>query len=196
MPEFRDNPDLREEIAEMQTQLKRCKAIVSGILLSAGNARGESAVRTTLHTFLDGLLEDWEERHQVATLAYDNRIQDDIPVAFDSALKQTIDNLLDNAHEASPDWVGLEARVEDDTLRLVVRDRGPGFAPAMLAQFGKPYQSTKNRPGGGVGLFLVVNVARTLGGGVNARNREEGGAEVTLTIPLASIALSGEGEHV
>jgi two-component system sensor histidine kinase RegB len=196
MPAFRDNPDLREEIAEMQTQLKRCKAIVSGILLSAGNARGESAVRTTLHTFLDGLLEEWEERHQVATLAYDNRIQDDVPVAFDSALKQTIDNLLDNAHEASPDWVGLEARVEDDTLRLVVRDRGPGFAPAMLAQFGKPYQSTKSRPGGGVGLFLVVNVARTLGGGVAARNREEGGAEVTLTIPLASIALSGEGEHV
>jgi hypothetical protein len=45
-----------------------------------------------------------------------------------------------------------------------VTDRGPGFAPAMLAQFGKPYQSSKGRPGGGLGLFLVVNVARTLGG--------------------------------
>jgi two-component system sensor histidine kinase RegB len=43
---------------------------------------------------------------------------------------------------------------------------------------------------------LVVNVARTLGGGVMARNREEGGAAVTLSIPLASIALQGEGEHV
>jgi two-component system sensor histidine kinase RegB len=85
-------------------------------------------------------------------------------VAFDSALKQMIDNLLDNALEASPDWVRLEASVEHGTLILVVSDRGPGFAPAMLAQFGKPYQSTKGRPGGGLGLFLVVNVARTLGG--------------------------------
>ena len=199
MPAFRDNPLLAEEIAEMQTQLLRCKSIVSGILLSAGNARGESAVRTTIHTFLDGLAEEWEERRQAPHFEYENGIADDVPVAFDSALKQTIDNLLDNALESSPDWVRLEASVEEDTLRLVVTDRGPGFAPAMLAQFGKPYQSTKNRAGGGVGLFLVVNVARTLGGAVSARNRaeagEEGGAEVVLTIPLASIALPVEGEH-
>ena len=34
-----------------------------------------------------------------------------------------------------------------------------------------------------------------LGGAVVARNREEGGAEVKLTIPLAAIRLAGEGEH-
>jgi two-component system sensor histidine kinase RegB len=71
--------------------------------------------------------------------------------------------------------VRLEASVEDGTLHLVGDRRGPGFAPAMLAQFGKPYQSTKGRPGGGVGLFLVVNVARTLGGAVAARNRRRAG---------------------
>jgi two-component system sensor histidine kinase RegB len=97
-------------------------------------------------------------------------------VVFDSALKQMIDNVLDNALEASPDWVGMEAGVEDGKLILAVTDRGPGFAPAMLAQFGKPYQSTKGRPGGGLGLFLVVNVARTLGGTVAAVNLPEGGA--------------------
>ena len=197
MPEFRNSPDLLEEIGEMQTQLQRCKSIVSGILLSAGKARGESAVRTSIHTFLDGLAEEWEDSRPVKDFVYENRIADDLPVAFDSALKQSIDNLLDNALEASPTgWVSLCAGVEDGTLTLAVTDRGPGFAPAVLAQFGKPYQTTKGKPGGGLGLFLVVNVARTLGGAVVARNREEGGAEVTLTIPLAAIALGQEGEHV
>ncbi len=197
MPEFRNSPVLLEEIGEMQTQLQRCKSIVSGILLSAGKARGESALRTTIHTFLDGLAEDWEDSRPVKDFEYENRIVDDIPVVFDSALKQSIDNLLDNALEASPTgWVGLTASVEDGILTLVVTDRGAGFAPNVLAQFGKPYQSTKGRPGGGLGLFLVVNVARTLGGAVVARNREEGGAEVTLTIPLAAISLGGEGDHV
>lgn len=197
MPEFRNSPDLLEEIGEMQTQLQRCKSIVSGILLSAGKARGESAVRTSIHTFLDGLAEEWEDSRPVKDFIYENRIADDLPVAFDSALKQSIDNLLDNALEASPTgWVSLCASVEDGTLTLAVTDRGPGFAPAVLAQFGKPYQTTKGKPGGGLGLFLVVNVARTLGGAVVARNREEGGAEVTLTIPLAAIALGQEGEHV
>jgi two-component system sensor histidine kinase RegB len=107
-----------------------------------------------------------------------------------------IDNVLDNALEASPEWVGVEASCAQDTLTLVVTDTGPGFAPAMLAQFGKPYQSSKGRPGGGLGLFLVVNVARTLGGAVSARNRPEGGAEVTLTLPLSAIALEEEHNHV
>ncbi len=50
----------------------------------------------------------------------------------------------------------------------------------MLADFGKPYQSTKGRPEGGLGLFLVVNVARTLGGKVQRpqppRRRRRGDA--------------------
>jgi two-component system sensor histidine kinase RegB len=196
MPEFKRSPEMLEELNEMQTQLKRCKSIVTSILLSAGEMRGESAVRTTIRTFLDELVDEWQDSRPVRDFAYDNHIEDDLPVAFDSALKQMIDNVLDNALEASPDWVSLEAGVDDDTLHLTVRDRGPGFAPGMLAQFGKPYQSSKGRPGGGLGLFLAVNVARTLGGFVAATNRPEGGAEVRLTLPLSAIALDKKPDHV
>ncbi|MBQ5946044.1 ATP-binding protein [Massilia sp. ST3] len=196
MPEFKKNPELLEEIAEMQTQLKRCKSIVSGILLSAGEARGESAVRTTIRAFLDGLVDKWRQSRPVRGFTYNNRIGDDLPVASDSALKQTIDNLLDNALEASPDWVGVDAQIEDGVLRLAVLDRGPGFAPGMLDQLGKPYQSTKGKPGGGLGLFLAVNVVRKLGGTVSARNRDEGGAEVVLSLPLSAIELEEENRDV
>jgi two-component system sensor histidine kinase RegB len=192
MPEFKKNPELLEEIAEMQTQLKRCKSIVSGVLLAAGETRGESAARTTIRTFLDQLVDGWKASRPVHGFAYNNRIVADVPVVFDSALKQTIDNVLDNALEASPDWVALDASVEHGVLTVSVTDSGPGFAPVMLAQFGKPYQSSKGRPGGGLGLFLAVNVARTLGGSVTACNRPEGGAEVKLTLPLSSIVLEGE----
>ena len=192
MPQFRNDPVLLEEITEMQTQLQRCKSIVSGILLSAGEARGESAVRTTIRSFLDGLAAAWQGSRPVRSFQYNNRIAADLPVASDSALKQTIDNLLDNALDASPDWVGLDAAIVDGVLTIVVSDRGPGFAPAMLGQIGKPYQSTKPEPGHGLGLFLAVNVVRKLGGAVTAVNRDEGGAQVTLTLPLSSIELEEE----
>jgi two-component system sensor histidine kinase RegB len=189
MPEFSQNPELLEEIGEMQAQLQRCKSIVSGILLSAGETRGESSVPTTINTFLDALVAEWRASRPVVSFAYANRIEQDLPVVSDSALKQTIGNLLDNALEASPQWLGLQATCYDDTLVLVVIDAGPGFAPPMLAEFGKPYQSSKGRPGGGLGLFLVTNVVRTLGGTVSARNRAEGGAEVELRLPLSAILL-------
>lgn len=196
MPEFNKNADLQEEIAEMQAQLQRCKTIVSGILLSAGEARGESSVKTTLNTFLNDLAREWRTIRPVVSFEYDNHIAQDRPVVFDSALKQMIFNVLDNAYEASPHWVKFEAMRKADVLQLTITDTGPGFAPAMLAQLGKPYQSSKGRPGGGLGLFLVVNVARTLGGSVTARNRDEGGAIVELILPLSAIALEENRSHV
>jgi two-component system sensor histidine kinase RegB len=196
MPEFRKNAELQEEIAEMQAQLQRCKTIVSGILLSAGEARGESSAETTMSAFLDDLVQEWRSIRPIVSFVYENKIQQDLPVVFDSALKQTIFNVLDNALEASPDWIRFEAKREADTLRLLVTDAGPGFAPAMLAHFGKPYQSSKGRPGGGLGLFLAVNVTRTLGGTVTARNRQEGGAVVELTLPLAAISLEEDEGYV
>jgi len=192
MPEFKGNPVLLEEISEMQTQLKRCKSIVSGILMSAGEARGESSTATTLNTFLDEVVAEWRVGRPVVAFELENRIAVDVPVVSDSTLKQMICNVLDNALEASPEWLRMEASIERGTLVLLVMDNGPGFAPAILAQMGKPYNSSKGRPGGGLGLFLVLNVARTLGGEVTATNREQGGAMVRLTLPLSAIEIKSE----
>ena len=195
MPAFTANPELLQEIGEMQAQLQRCKSIVSGILLSAGEARGESSVKTTVGTFLGDLVREFRTTRPATSLAYENRFGADLPMVSDSALKQAICNLLDNALQASPRWIRLEAARDAETLALTVTDAGPGFAPGMLAQFGKPYQSNKGRAGGGLGLFLVVNVVRTLGGSVAAHNRPGGGASVTLTLPLASITLGEAQAH-
>ncbi|MCW5298947.1 sensor histidine kinase [Herbaspirillum lusitanum] len=196
MPEFSSNPVLIEEISEMQIQLQRCKTIVSGILLSAGEARGESSVKTTLNTFLGDIAEEFRTTRPIVAFDYRNLIEHDMPVAFDSALKQMICNVLDNALEASPRWLSFTAAREENQLKLTVDDTGPGFVPSMLDQIGKPYQSTKAKTGGGLGLFFVVNVARKLGGAVTAHNRSENGhvagATVCLTLPLSAISLEAE----
>jgi two-component system, sensor histidine kinase RegB len=195
MSPFISNAELLQEIDEMQVQVKRCKGIVSGILLSAGEARGESPAETTLRTFLDNLVTEWRATRSATGFTYENRFGEDVPIVSDSALKQMICNVLDNALEASPGWIRFNAARDGDALTLTIEDAGPGFAPEMLAQLGKPYQSSKARPGAGLGLFLVANVARTLHGNVTARNRAEGGAIVTLTLPLSAITLEESPVH-
>jgi len=189
IPALTQDPVLQEEIAEMEAQVKRCKTIVSGILLSAGEARGESSSQTTVRQFLDTLVQNWRATRSVDTFVYDNLLEGDSPMVADATLEQMVFNVLDNARDASPHWVRLQAQCDADALRIVVTDRGPGFSAAVLRHIGTPYQSTKGRPGGGLGLFLSMNVARTLGGSVVARNRPEGGAEVTITLSLAAITL-------
>jgi nitrogen fixation/metabolism regulation signal transduction histidine kinase len=93
-------------------------------------------------------------------------------------LRQIIHNLLKNAFEAyealapalRPDVRWVEVRTEvvrlseakaDAPLRgvkLWVRDRGPGFAPASLARIFEPYITTKPK-GSGLGLAIVKKIA-------------------------------------
>ena len=78
-------------------------------------------------------------------------------------------------------------------LLLQVRDHGPGFDAAVLHQLGQCHVSTKQeRPGRGLGLFLVMNVARALGGRVAAQNLppdEGGGALVEVRLPQSALAI-------
>ncbi|MDE1922387.1 MAG: HAMP domain-containing histidine kinase [Gammaproteobacteria bacterium] len=176
--------EISQDIGEMQAALQRCKKIVTGILLSFGEARGEAPRVTTVDAFLTELVTEWRASRAALTLEYRDEFGDDVPIVSDSALKQVIFNVLDNAFEASPGWVRCVAERDGDSLVLHVSDAGPGFPAEMLEHLGRPYCSSKGRLGGGLGLFLVVNVVRKLGGTVSARNRDQGGAIVTLSLPL------------
>ncbi|MFN7505597.1 MAG: ATP-binding protein [Limnobacter sp.] len=189
MPQFSSDPAMLEEIEEIEGQLLRCKSIVSGILLSAGETRGESSSRTSLNEFFEGLVEEWESSRPVQHFEYNNTIAEEYTVAFDSTVKQMVFNVLDNALEVSPNWLRFDVSKNQDHLLLTVSDQGPGFRADILEQLGTPYNSSKGRPGGGLGLFLVMNVARTLGGKLLVNNREQGGAEVAISLPLNAMIL-------
>lgn len=190
-PAITGNRDLSGELDEMQTELQRCKTILSGILLSAGEARGENPSVTNLNSFLGAIAGEWSDRSGGAVYMT-NLIEQDRPIVSDPALRQVIGNIIDNGLEVSPGFVGMVARVEESELILDFTDRGPGFAPEMLETFGRPYSSTKGRAGGGLGLFLVVNVVRKLGGRVEVGNPLEGGALVRLVIPMRALAYDGK----
>jgi two-component system sensor histidine kinase RegB len=189
MPRLMKDAELAQDIEDMRAELARCKSIVTGVLVSAGDPRGERAGVSSLKAYLSELFEEWRDRRAAAGAAYGDQLAHDRLIVADSALKQALHNLLDNAFDAGGPAVRMRAAAADGELVVTVEDEGPGFSEAMLAEFGKPYQSTKGRAGGGLGLFLVVNVVRKLGGLVQARNRPSGGAEVTVRLPLSALAI-------
>lgn len=185
------DPQLSAEVADMQAEVARCKAIVAGILFAAGEISGEAPERTTLRRFVTGLVEGWPRNDSVIL---DYRLGSDLPIVADRALGQSIVNLLDNAVEAGATRIRLSVGQDADALVLSVRDDGRGFPDEILPRIGDPYNSSKGRQGAGLGLFLTHNVLRTLGGTLTARNCEAGGAEVLLRVPQAALALEDEAE--
>ena len=189
-PAFRSDPELVGELQAMDGELQRCKSIISGILMSAGQARGENPTVTSASAFIQSISTEWTGRYPDAFHLRD-RMDEDPVIVSDPALRQVMGNVIDNALEVSPDYVELTALLDQGLLVLEVRDRGPGFTQDMLETLGRPYSSTKGRVGGGLGLFLVVNVVRKLGGWVQVANSDHGGALVRISIPLRALAPAG-----
>lgn len=184
MPGIAGDPGLVADVVEMQGEVGRCKAIVSDILQSAGQPRGEAMERASARAFLDECVTTWVQLHRDAELTYTPHVDDDTAIVADPALRQAIWNVLDNAAEVSPHAITLEATQEGDHLVVAVSDDGPGFSPEVLAGVGGLYRSTKGA-GHGLGLFLATNLARRLGGRLEVRNLTQRGAEVRLLLPIA-----------
>lgn len=105
-----------------------------------------------------------------------------------SALRRCLNNLLDNAVRYGG-GAKVQLELADKTLRVLVRDRGPGIPEGELTKVLQPFyrvESSRNRHTGGVGLGLAAahDIARQHGGSLLLRNLPHGGLEAELALPV------------
>jgi two-component system NtrC family sensor kinase len=87
----------------------------------------------------------------------------------------------------APRRVTVQARRQEDLLRVEFSDTGPGIAPEHLSKVFDPFFTTKAvGRGTGLGLSLAYGVVREHGGTIEARNHPGGGACISLTLPVAT----------
>ncbi|MDH3440577.1 MAG: ATP-binding protein, partial [Gammaproteobacteria bacterium] len=110
-------------------------------------------------------------------------------------VRQILHNLLRNSVEAlehSSDGV-IEVDVsaaevhEVEVVEIVVADNGPGFKSNSLNQIFDPYVTTKPK-GTGLGLAIVKKLVEEHAGTIDAKNRDEGGAEIRIQLPVNETA--------
>lgn len=185
MPALTNDPELARDVEDMRAEVERCKAVVGQILHSAGAPRGEAMAPLYAAEFAEDIAREWDAVYPETRLALDYVQAGSAMVAGEPALRQAVWNLLENAAEVSPDAIELEVSLHGGEVVIAVRDQGPGFAEEPLENAGRPFHSTKGS-GRGVGLFLVANVARQLGGRLQASNLPGVGAEVKIELPAAT----------
>jgi len=109
-----------------------------------------------------------------------------VPIVGDERqIAQALSNVLKNAAEAieaaqSEGEIALRIEKDEDFIRLVIEDNGPGFLPDQMSRIMEPYVSTRGR-GSGLGLSIVKKIMEEHGGSIVPSNRSEGGARVTLS---------------
>ena len=93
--------------------------------------------------------------------------------------------LVLNAHRHTPsgDILNVAVSAQDDTVRLLVLDRGPGIpADQRERAFQRFSRLDPNASGAGLGLFVARGLARGMGGEVSLTDREDGGTAACFTL--------------
>lgn len=104
-------------------------------------------------------------------------------------------NLLGNALKfcSEGDEVFFELHLQDGALQLQVRDTGPGIPPDQLPYiFNRFFQAqgiaASRQQGSGIGLSLVHELVRLMGGTIEVDSQEGQGAKFTLILPIRNEA--------
>ena len=110
-------------------------------------------------------------------------------------VRQILHNLIRNATEALENvpngridvHVGVAEFDGVDVMQIRVEDNGPGFKEGAVSQVFDPYVTTKAK-GTGLGLAIVKKLVEEHVGSIRAYNNAEGGAVISIRLPLNETA--------
>ncbi len=110
-------------------------------------------------------------------------------------VRQMLHNLIRNATEALDNTrdgrinvhVGVGEFEGVEVMQIRVEDNGPGFKEGAVSQVFDPYVTTKSK-GTGLGLAIVKKLVEEHIGSIRAYNNAEGGAVISIRLPLNEAA--------
>ena len=103
------------------------------------------------------------------------------------SLKRLIANLINNAKRYGAEPIELSASHVDQYILITVADHGEGIPPDQVEELMQPFvrgNSARTIQGSGLGLAIVKRIVDIHQGQINIHNREQGGLEVVISLPI------------
>lgn len=172
---------IRRQAERLLTQIER--------LLDAARSQAQHLPLEPAPLDVPRLLEDTAQSFRNAfgraiTVEAPHRVQ---AFADSTAFEQVVANLLENAvkHTPADAQVKVSVDVQGPMVRVTVRDDGPGIAPELIPDLFVPFRRGSDRGSGtGLGLFVVANLVRAMGGEISVDSEPGRGTAFTFTLPV------------
>lgn len=192
-----------ERATKIRTAADRCARIVQTFLAMA-RQRPPERTRVDLNGLVRGALDLAGYGLRTADIMVTADLCGDMPEVIGDAdqLAQVLLNLIVNAQHALADHPGerrltLTTRRQGDSIRLSVRDNGPGVSAEARRRVFEPFYTTKPMGSGtGLGLSFSLGVAEAHGGALILEDQPAGGACFVLTLPAARGEATAEPDLV
>lgn len=188
------NEELREDIDLLIRAALHSRAVVADLLVSA-RTPGENETCNVAEV-VDGWLRLYKKQLELYGIEYKFVVEETRPVALSyPALSQALTNVLMNSRDALIEnteekerYISLHAEADTSHCIITVQDNGPGISAEVESRLFDAFVTSKEQgKGTGLGLWVTRSLLKKAGGGIVMRNREGGGAEAVMILPLAEV---------
>lgn len=178
-------PEFQNSVQQIQEQTQATRRIIDACMRFDAYAHPVIA-DIRIDVLLNDLIElnDWEIRQKQVNVIR-KLPPDDVVIRSDpAAVRHVLQCLLQNALEAvdAAGEITLAPAVEEDGIRIIVADSGPGIAPADQGRIFEALFTTKSGHAG-LGLAVARSIVEKLGGELTVDGRPGKGAAFTLYLP-------------
>jgi len=184
-----------ELASSMTAQVERMRRQIDYHLAHARAAAGNvPGMRSLVAPSVDALFRTLERLHAERAIAMRSEVGPAHAVRCQREdLEEMLGNLLDNACKWGKSRVYLTATIETlqassqrKQLRIAVEDDGPGLSVEQRAKIGKRgMRLDETKPGSGLGLSIVSDLAASYRGRLTLEASEHGGLKAVLGLPAA-----------
>ena len=171
-----------QDIDTLKEQLERCKEILKELSTNPQSKEISSEINDmSLDVFVQSLAEKHQKNYNRINMEYrSDENSKNITVSITPELNIAMTNIINNALSFANKQIIVISEVFRDYYTIKIKDDGPGFDKKFIANFGKPFYSTRsnNALNMGLGLFITKQMIENLKGNVEVINNN--GAEVIL----------------
>ena len=185
------SPSLPRKVREQAELMRQQVGFYLDRARAAARARTVGVV-TDVKPVVGGLVRTFEKLHAERGLTFTVELQDGLRFRGEQQdLTDLIGNLLDNAGKWARETVSIRAsrlpsgaKGEVAFLVAEIDDDGPGLDPSARAEaIERGRRLDKSRPGSGLGLSIVVDLAASYGGSLQLEESPLGGLRAVLRLP-------------
>ncbi len=183
--------ELERAIRSAAEETSRLTQLAEDLLVIARSDQGRLPIRlseTDLEELLQGMKERYAARAATQGRSISIEASDRLTILADRLrLEQALANLMENTLRHGQGPIALRLRRDASRVEIHVVDEGNGFPTDFIGSAFERF--TRGDPGrtsggSGLGLAIVSTIAEAHEGSAHAVNREGGGADVWIELPL------------
>lgn len=200
---------LEDEGNDFSNYINRIKRAVENeielinTLLSSAKLEGDKveikSVKVDLQEEIEMSMHGYELEAEEKDLDLISKVEKDLPLVYADRARvmEVLNNLISNAIKYTEKGsVTVRGERDGDYVKVSVKDTGKGIPKEELKRLGSKFHRVENyiedgqgldivRPGGtGLGLYVVFNLVRLMGGEINVESELRKGSTFSFTLPI------------